>query len=976
MAVQGKNAKSAGSVEGQAELAISHPATDGIDADNELLAALASHISKKRSRTTPSADFEVKKKARVGRKRTKIGPAKRHEKYKEVTPAAKEASTIADKIRHVGPTSIKDALVAAIQRKSNQRPSKELETEAPADLQRQSTAIYSRESAAAKLPVRKIKSTLVHRVGARRRRLQMSATRARHKRSNIRLIKCRTRDNYKRLNIRSIKSELSNNPPDIIRPLRKLKFADQGIETLKASDLKLIPIEQGELPVPRLSYGLERVLFNPGVYQLQDPRSRVFNFDPYLQTIMPVNEFDFTLLKKFITSSRDETLLSVARSENKKYLGSTSSTTSVLAHFHYLLSQWRPINTALLTKKFPVDLDTFTQLQRAPTAIFLRYRDGCYAIDADKQFDVGNVLSMLGQSMEKLLTLPTEEFEQYRKAAENPPSKEERSKAEAYHYTTMGDFLLRSQLDAHDPRIPGTGMFDLKTRAVVSIRMDTSDYEYGSGYQIHSRHGEFESYEREYYDMIRAAFMKYSLQVRMGRMDGIFVAFHNTERIFGFQYISLPEMDLALHGTEDTTLGDSEFKLSLSLMNKALDRATQKFPEKSLRLFFETRGMKEGTPYMYIFAEPIDEDDIEQIQSSKKESIEKFERDVLGLHGDAETEEKKKAEWDDIHTKVQASMAKDEAGTEEANEEARKMESNEDYEVDEENRVLDEEDQETDEVEELDRNNQEAQEAAEAASESLEENHHSESTALDEATDDLDPEDQELEEGQPSAESITADELINDDAAPKDQDFESQEESTELKPQEEESLESGREQEIVDEDALDEATSVDPDLVKNNQESLITDDSVPDDEEGNATTTSTHLSPEDALVAEMTSAGSQKQRPILAMYLTIRNKVNGRSVVRPGNLIKSDDWTVEYSLDDIPSQVKARALYVASQKRRRTILDWSKEDRKNRQASVFIQKIRRLSAAGRDYRNQTTEKEKTAPIRVLDGAAVYRSEKS
>lgn len=42
-----------------------------------------------------------------------------------------------------------------------------------------------------------------------------------------------------------------------------------------------------------------------------------------------------------------------------------------------------------------------------------------------------------------------------------------------------------------------------------------------------------------FYDMSRSAFLKYSMQVRIGDMDGIFVAYHNTARIFGFQYISL-----------------------------------------------------------------------------------------------------------------------------------------------------------------------------------------------------------------------------------------------------------------------------------------------------------------------------------------------------------------------------------------------------------------------------------------------------
>ena len=295
---------------------------------------------------------------------------------------------------------------------------------------------------------------------------------------------------------------------------------------------------------------------------------------------MPVAEFDFGSLKEYITSSRDESLMRIAKVHGKRYMGSTSSMTAVLAHFHYLLSQWRSINISMLSKAFPTPPQpNFTEMSRIPSAIFLRWKDGAYAIDADKQFDSANVLSMLGKSMEKLLTLSTDDFEKYRKSNPDQVTDEEQSAPETFHYSTMGDFLMRSQLDAHDPRLPGTGMFDLKTRAVISIRMDVTNYEHGVGYEIKSRQGEFESYEREYYDMIRAAFLKYSMQVRMGRMDGIFVAFHNVERIFGFQYISLSEMDSAIHGQWDTTVGDQEFKLSLDLLNKILDRATKKFPE-------------------------------------------------------------------------------------------------------------------------------------------------------------------------------------------------------------------------------------------------------------------------------------------------------------------------------------------------------------------------------------------------------------
>ncbi|KAI1152243.1 mitochondrial protein Pet127-domain-containing protein [Nemania diffusa] len=399
--------------------------------------------------------------------------------------------------------------------------------------------------------------------------------------------------------------------------------------------LSMVPINTVRPDVPSLSYGLERVLFNPGVYQLQDPRSRVYNFDPYLSEIMPVDEFDFNALKEYVTSSKDSTLISIAKEYQKKYTGSTSSMTSMLAHFHYLLSAWREINTSMLSRSFVPESSQYTRILRAPAAIFLHWKNGTYAIDADKEFDTANILSMLGKSMEKLLTLSKDDYERYRHGNSDQITEEERNAEEAFHYTGFQDFMMRSQLDAHDERVPGTGMFDLKTRAVISIRMDAKGYHKGLGYEIRNSLGQWESFEREYHDMIRSAFLKYSLQVRMGRMDGIFVAFHNTQRIFGFQYIPLTDMDTALHGPENQLVGDQEFKASLKLLNELLNRATQKWPEQSLRLHFETRTSTTA-PFMYFFAEPTTPEDIAAVQNAGRASIEAFEKDILGLVRDAE----------------------------------------------------------------------------------------------------------------------------------------------------------------------------------------------------------------------------------------------------------------------------------------------------------------------------------------------------
>ncbi|KAI1106063.1 Pet127-domain-containing protein [Jackrogersella minutella] len=411
------------------------------------------------------------------------------------------------------------------------------------------------------------------------------------------------------------------------------KKAALAIHTIHANELSTVPIAAHRPPVPSLSYGLERVLFNAGVYCLQDPRSRVYNFDPYLSEIMPIQEFDFNALKQYVTSSKDSNLIRIAKENNKRYTGSTSSMTSMLSHFHYLLSSWRQINSSMLSRTFEPDSVRFTSIMRGPAAVFLNWKDGTYAIDADKEFDTANILSMLGKSMEKLLTLTKEEYERYRHINSDQITEEERNAEEAFHYTGFGDFMMRSQLDAYDPRVPGSGMFDLKTRAVISIRMDAKGFHKGLGYEIRNRIGQWESFEREYYDMIRSAFLKYSLQVRMGRMDGIFVAFHNTQRIFGFQYIPLSEMDLALHGTSDTTLGNKEYHLSLALLNDILDRATKKYPEQSLRLHFETRTSVDA-PFMYIFAKPVSQDDINEVQTANQASIAAFERSMLGIGKD------------------------------------------------------------------------------------------------------------------------------------------------------------------------------------------------------------------------------------------------------------------------------------------------------------------------------------------------------
>lgn len=71
-------------------------------------------------------------------------------------------------------------------------------------------------------------------------------------------------------------------------------FSWSGESPLQVKSARLIPC----------CIGLTH-LSSPGVHWLQDPRSRVYNFTPWLQTVPKVSEFDFDRIPRFVPSSRD-----------------------------------------------------------------------------------------------------------------------------------------------------------------------------------------------------------------------------------------------------------------------------------------------------------------------------------------------------------------------------------------------------------------------------------------------------------------------------------------------------------------------------------------------------------------------------------------------------------------------------------------------------------------------------------------------
>ncbi|KAI8969616.1 Pet127-domain-containing protein [Trametes punicea] len=339
--------------------------------------------------------------------------------------------------------------------------------------------------------------------------------------------------------------------------------------------------------IPKLAHGLDAVLRREGVHWLRDPETGMYNFPQYLETIPRVEDFAFDRLPGFVPSSQDKNVITLAKRAQCRFAGSTSSLTGILTQIYLLLSEEKLINISNLSTDFKDAPRFFTPGQRIPTSVILRYQNGVYTTDIDyeRESDEEIILLPMGTLLEKFFTLPKEIFDKFRKSYtghDYPTLKD------THRYAKHEKFLMRSQLDCRDDHLPGTGVFDLKTRAISEIRHDVHNYHNYLNCRIETLTGRSSSFEKEYYDMIRSAFLEYSFQARIGNMDGVMVAYHNTAQIFGFQYVSLREMDRCLFGREGA--GARVFLRCVALMDLLYRAITKCFPRRSVRATFEKRS--------------------------------------------------------------------------------------------------------------------------------------------------------------------------------------------------------------------------------------------------------------------------------------------------------------------------------------------------------------------------------------------------
>lgn len=345
---------------------------------------------------------------------------------------------------------------------------------------------------------------------------------------------------------------------------------------------------------------------------------------------------------------------------------------------------------------------------------------------------------------------------------------------------------------------------------------------------------------------------------------------------------------------------------------------------------------------MYIFVEPVTEAQVEEIQARSSEKIKEFERNLLGLHGGIQSSTARlgddASDWVDIQDSVQEAMYRDELDL-----------------------VKDEEDRTIIEPKRDARNEEDRAASGEGTRDKVD-------------MEDGKPDVKDLKDGVEAMENRQEREIDSASERKTDED--------EGKSKAEPSIGNGEERGYADSNAYVEILGVAEDSQGAREDEIAGNPSDTLDiqqqyaqlqaarvdaielPEEHFNTQSLSL-PENAgreqEASVLTNKKVLKQGELLAMTLTIRNKVNAEYVTRPEILTARDTWTVEYSLSEIKHADQAWDLYRACQKRRMKKLVPDEDE----EISRYIQELREMSQRGSIWRRVMDEGDKLRPPTVL-----------
>ena len=320
---------------------------------------------------------------------------------------------------------------------------------------------------------------------------------------------------------------------------------------------------------------------------------------------------------------------------------------------------------------------------------------------------------------------------------------------------------------------------------------------------------------------------------------------------------------------------------------------------------------------MYVFAEPVTDAQVQSLQSRNKAKIEEFERKILGLNkavSNSDDVEKEDNNWADIQANVQEAMDKDERSvTKEASTAVEKGEETEEGGQEEEVSSYTLEGVST---------GQKDTHSEDDPKQDVEMSHE-DSSGQEDSTEASPGSGKELQEQQEDEEPLADEPTITFDGRPKKAEWTDENTSESTGP-----------------------TTLGP-AHKSRVPSVI------------AQSQETHADSQflDLIDREKESTKPPEASDILAMTLTIRNKINNKYVLRPENLGPTDNWSVEYSLEEVPQPDRAWSLYQACQLRRKKRLDDEQDGEQNAAVNYYVERMRELSNKGKAWRKQQDQQD-------------------
>ena len=394
---------------------------------------------------------------------------------------------------------------------------------------------------------------------------------------------------------------------------------------------------------------------------------------------------------------------------------------------------------------------------------------------------------------------------------------------------------------------------------------------------------------------------------------------------------------------------------------------------------------------MYIFAEPVTEEQVQALQSRNDAKIEEFERDILGLNrpsSESDEVEKEDDNWADIQANVQEAMDKDERSLDTDNIQAEQNASTDDeaetHAISQGDTAFGEsgdnlsplvsEDADVEQDEENEEEDEEGNGQAETAATKLE----GEETIMDDGEEEIE------EEGEEEQNKLRNN--VKENEAERNQetfvkDDNEQETIIEATTNSKEGLyeqvkvgevlldrpvmDPNSQVEAVHENTDEEAHSRGPENVDNDGVLPTNGLSQPSIESRREFETHADSRFLNLIDREKESVKLLEVPNILAMTLTVRNKVNKSYVLRPENLKPADDWSIEYSLAEVPQQDRAWSLYNACQLRRKRKLEDEPQEDENASTDFYVERLRALSRKGKAWRKQKDREDERSPKIVL-----------